>query len=643
MATKDQTASKRKRTLSEGQGRSQSKRSQQNMNLRESPDFIIDEGGPSGHQQPALRESSNRPQYFPDRSTKAFDLDLTIVGGNAGNSKRKGSEVRLAEVIPIPYARVYETLDHFVVIEFGQKGWQVAYVYRKEPWRVYIGPKPPINLSGGANKDLCVVLFNRQGKDAKIVAVGYEALAMARTPEARQCLVIGFKLALYGLNTEVPWTVDKTVEEVLADFIQNALKRATKLAGMIHVITISEPEAALYQALKLQMERGIKFCIGDTIVIIDFGSGTIDFGVYQLIELTAHKKWKAQLLRQRGIVGAGEKVDAEFLKMVKCRMGNAAFDEFASKSDALQDCSSALLVMKLFNDKIKPVWHDPKENIAISMLVPMETAMKKHGTWQQFLEDQQHEASLFVVSGADMSAICRSAFDPALEVYRNLAKEFHITFCFTVGGTVYMKYLQKRLGEDIKEFRPFLEPPGLSYLDMYCVEGGGLAASALDAIVARRLHVGILVAQYRYLTKPKNWQKPAERESDWEIDGEPDEYEDPTIKNRLWRKVVVPINVVGDHVFVTNYYQMSRPITPQSTEDSAAYVWPVITTETIREVTAWADLDRAQMTEPTKFLVPMGPEVRDREFKIKIEFRLGEIAMFAITKEGLVAGEMQPL
>ncbi|KAJ3047436.1 hypothetical protein HK097_011535 [Rhizophlyctis rosea] len=534
-------------------------------------------------------------------------------------------------------------------------------VNRNEPSKVLWGPRPQVNLSGGSMKERCAVLYDGLGKDAKVVAVGYEAEVQARTPETEQRLVVGFKLHLYDLKAKVPWRVNKTVQEVYEDFLQYVLENIIKprwfpggnfdpddilwifttpaVANMTSQTALKRAaKTPLHQALKLQIDFKTVFQVNDVIVIMDCGSGTIDVGVYRLLELSASGKWKAQHLRQVGLVGAGEKVDEEFRKYLKSRMGREAFEEFVADFAAFQS------FMRLWAEEVKPVWHSPTDSVSMQLPIRMATIMNKHGNWQQFLDGQDQEANLLIISGDDMETICRAVFNSVFYEYHNLAKDFKIRSLFTVGGTVYMKYLKNRLRREIKESRNFLDTLDRAFPDMYCVEGGALAAASLDAIVARCPPMGIGIVMYLSLPKPKNWQQPPVRqESDWTIDQDPDEYACPKNNRLIWKKCFIPITTVGDRVFVTHYYRMTRSITPQSEEHGVVYIWIATTTERIDKVAAFSDLDRGRLTEPKRYAVQMGPEVKQRKVVIKIEFRLGEVAFLAETEEGQQAEELQPL
>ncbi|KAJ3048340.1 hypothetical protein HK097_010658 [Rhizophlyctis rosea] len=179
---------------------------------------------------------------------------------------------------------------------------------------------------------------------------------------------------------------------------------------------------------------------------------------------------------------------------------------------------------------------------------------------------------------------------------------------------------------------------------MCCVEGGTLAAAALDAVVARCPPVGIGVVMYLSIPKPKNWQPRPHREmhgNGSEMDSYSDEYACPDNPRLVWQKCFIPITAVGDRVFVTKYYRMTRSITPQSKNDDEVCVWLATTTERITEVVPFTKVNRRQLTEPKEHSMRLGTGAGGRRVRIKIEFRLWEVAFFAETEEGQQAEELQ--
>ncbi|KAF9762171.1 hypothetical protein IL306_003548 [Fusarium sp. DS 682] len=268
-----------------------------------------------------------------------------------------------------------------------------------------------------------------------------------------------------GLVSNTPLEFHVTVPAIWSDLAKDKTKKACEKVGISafkhHVHLVSEPEAAAIYALNDIDPHGLK--VGNTIVVVDAGGGTVDLISYTTLSL------KPILEVQEAATGSGALCGSTFLnrgfsKFLRSKLGKEeGFDE-----DIMAEA------LEVFEKKVKrqfalAVGPDETYNIPVAGLANNKSLGISRGR--------------FALKASDVKTI----FEPVVQEVIRLVKDqitassVPIHAILLVGGFGSSNYLKERLRMAIDSSVQIMQPPNAWQAIVQGAVLKGLAQSAPDS------------------------------------------------------------------------------------------------------------------------------------------------------------------
>ncbi|KAJ3040211.1 hypothetical protein HDV00_011308 [Rhizophlyctis rosea] len=406
----------------------------------------------------------------------------------------------------------YQDKTSILAWDFGTRGSIFNIGEKGKPYDYVELPKTQYHPSERC-KEASVVLYDAANSAARPVAVGYEAIKLhSHEPDYRTRVVKSFKLHLYD-EVEDAWnTVGKSASEVLQDYMEHyipqiqelveldetlailtapakaepsalyKLRQAANRAGLHEVAIIPAQEAALLCVLNdLELMKKNFFKNESTVAVVDAGGGTVDIGVYRLIQ--ARPPWKVEEVEKSiSLVGAGEKMDLSAKNWFRNLVGQAAWAEFERSSPR------EFFEYEDAWDKIKGTYKNG--NASFTFYPSLKTATKKHSTYYGLKGAQTVDETRILMPAQQIQNIFDSVIDPILELLNENNAKHHLDYIIPVGGMGKMPYFIEKLHQRFPRVAgaaSALHWKNYSPRDLYVVRGAYLSGHPQTQFAASRI------------------------------------------------------------------------------------------------------------------------------------------------------------
>ena len=198
-------------------------------------------------------------------------------------------------------------------------------------WAKLHGARVPTKLVQSAKSWLCNVAANRRDK---ILPVEAANLSQRLSPvEASAHYLMHLKEAWNALMTKgnPAWELEEqeVILTVPASFDEVARKltlEAARLAGLLHVTLLEEPQAAFYSWISQhEQEWQARFKTGEKILVCDVGGGTTDFSLIEIHEQEGKLSFQRMAVGDHLLLG-GDNMDAALAHDLEKKLGSTLLE-----------------------------------------------------------------------------------------------------------------------------------------------------------------------------------------------------------------------------------------------------------------------------------------------------------------------------